>query len=220
MSNKLAQRVVLLSNGELPDSAYARSQIMSDDMIIAANGGTRLAYEMNLVPDLLVGDSDSLPDYLHEWLKANHVPHHQHPAEKDETDLELALRHAIALGASSVLFLGLTGTRTDHMLANFSLLALAHEARLQAEVVVDHEHLYLVYDQLQLMGEIGQTVSLLPLGGDAHEVYTQGLKWELHGETLPFGPARGISNIMTSPIARITLSDGLLIVCHQRGEID
>jgi len=219
MSKKPAQRVVLLSNGDLPDSAYARSLIMPDDIVIAANGGTRLAYAMDLGPDLLIGDTDSLPDYLRQWLNANHVPHHQHPTEKDETDLELALYHAIALGASSVLFLGLTGSRTDHMLANFSLLTLAHEARLQAEVVVDREHLYLVYDQLQLMGEIGQTVSLLPWGGDAHQVYTQGLKWELHGETLPFGPARGISNIMTSAIARITLSDGLLIVCHQRGEI-
>ena len=219
MSKTIFQRAVLLSNGELPDSAYARSQIMSDDIVIAANGGSRLAYEMNLVPDLLIGDRDSLPAYLEHWLNANDVPHHQHPTEKDETDLELAFYHAVSLGATSVLFLGLTGSRTDHVLANFSLLTLAYKANVQAEVVVGREHLYLVYNQLELVGEVGQTVSLLPWGGDVHQVYTQGLKWELDGDTLPFGPARGISNIMTSPIAQITLSDGLLIVCHQRGEI-
>ena len=220
MSKKQARRAILLANGELSDPVYAQSQIMPDDIVIAANGGTRLAYEMNLVPDLLIGDSDSLPDYLHQWLKANHVRHHQHSAEKDETDLELALYHAASRGVTAILFLGLTGSRTDHMLANFSLLNLAHQVGVQAEVVVGREHLYLVSDQLQLIGEIGQTVSLLPWGGDAQEVYTQGLKWELMGETLPFGPARGMSNIMTSTTARITLSNGLLIVCHQCGEID
>lgn len=219
MSKKAPQRVVLLSNGDLHDSAYARSKIMPDDIIIAANGGSRLAYEMNVVPHLLIGDRDSLPDYLDEWLNTHQVSPYKYSTEKDETDLELALSHAISLGATSVLFLGLTGSRTDHMLANFSLLMLAYEAKIQAEVIVGREHLYLVYDQLELIGEIGQTVSLLPWGRDAYEVYTQGLKWSLQGDTLPFGPARGISNIMTSSIARITLSDGLLIVCHQCGEM-
>ena len=219
MSNLFLQRVVLLANGDLRDPAYARALIRPDDMVIVANGGTRLAYQMELVPDLLIGDSDSLPQRLRRWLEVHQVPHHQHPAEKDATDLELALHHAISLGVDSVLFIGLTGTRTDHMLANFSLLALAQQANLQAEVVAGREHIYLVYDELELVGEVGQTVSLLPWGGDAHHVRTKGLKWELHDETLHFGPARGISNIMISTTARVSLSGGMLIVCHQCGEV-
>ncbi|MGB0386861.1 MAG: thiamine diphosphokinase [Ardenticatenaceae bacterium] len=216
------KRVVLLANGDLREPAYARSLIRADDVVIVANGGTRLAYEMDVVPDMLIGDHDSLPEHLRLWLEKHEVPYDEHPAEKDATDLELALHHAISLGRGSrlsILFLGLTGSRTDHTLGNFSLLVLAGEANVPAEVVVGREHIYLVYDELELIGEAGQTVSLLPWGGDAHNVHTEGLKWELRGETLPFGPARGISNIMRDTQARISLTAGMLMVCHHRGEV-
>lgn len=219
------KRAVLLANGELLAPAYARSLIQDSDMIIVVNGGTRLASELKIVPDLLIGDTDSLALPLQDWLDQHCVARHTYPADKDFTDLELALHHVISLGIPHLLFLGLAGKRTDHMLANFSLLALAYhalrvrEAEIQAEVVVGQEHIYLVYDELELTGKVGQTISLLPWGGNAVGVRTRGMKWELHGEKLPFGPARGMSNIMRHNKVHISLSDGMLLVVHQRGEV-
>jgi thiamine pyrophosphokinase len=213
------KRAVLLANGELLAPAYARSLIQDSDMIIVVNGGTGLAWELKIVPDLLIGDTDSLALPLQDWLAQHCVARHTYPADKDFTDLELALHHVISLGIAHLLFLGLAGKRTDHMLANFSLLALAREAQIQAEVVVGQEHIYLVYDELELTGKVGQTISLLPWGGNAVGVRTRGMKWELHGEKLPFGRVRGMSNIMRHNKVHISLSEGMLLVVHQRGEI-
>ncbi|MBA3530633.1 MAG: thiamine diphosphokinase [Ardenticatenales bacterium] len=219
MKHDAPKRVVLLANGELHEADYVRALLRPDDLLIAANGGTRHAWTLQVLPALLVGDRDSLPESLHRWLDDNKVPQYTHPREKDETDLELALHHALELGASSLLFVGATGGRMDHTLANLSLLAHVCAAGVQAEVVVGKEHLHLVYQLFQLHDAVGHTVSLLPWGGDAKGVTTQGFVWELHGETLGFGPARGISNVVREPLATVSVEEGMLLLCHQRGEV-
>jgi len=215
----IPNRIVLLANGDMLNKEYALTQLQPDDLIIAANGGTRLAYTLKIIPYMVIGDRDSLPSYLQEWLRLHNVPSKQHPVEKDETDLELAIRYAIELNPTKILFLGITGSRTDHMLANFSLLAEVAKHKIPTEVIVNQEHSYGITQEIQLVGKVGNTISLLPWGGDVEGVTTQGMKWELQNATLPFGPARGISNIMMKDEVTITLKKGVLLVIHQRGEV-
>lgn len=213
------RRAVLLANGELYDPDYARGLLREEDLIVAANGGTRVARMLDRAPDVLVGDSDSLPQALQEWVARSGTVRHLHPRDKDATDLELALWHAIEWGADSLLLLGATGSRVDHTLANISLLALAYEAHIETEVVVERQHLCLVREQSVIQGEAGLTISLLPWGGDVMGLWTEGLVWELQGERLPFGPSRGISNVMRGDQVRIRLEQGMLLVVVQRGEV-
>ncbi len=213
------KRIVILANGELLQKEYALAQLRDDDLIIAANGGTRVAYQLQRVPAIVVGDSDSLPSHLQKWLKSHAVPRKKHPVEKDETDLELAIGYAITLEPEEILFLGITGGRTDHMLANFALLGMVAQHSIPVEVIVNQEHIFTVTDHFILNGEVGETISLLPWGGTAYGVTTTGLKWELQNEDLPFGPARGISNILIQTTIEITVKQGLLLVIHQRGNV-
>lgn len=218
------KRAVIFANGDMLDAAYARQQLQEDDYIILANGGTRLAHPMGIVPHLLVGDSDSLPNPMQAWLLEHKVVRIHHPRDKDQTDLELAIYHAIDAGATHLLLLGLSGGRVDHMLANFSLLAAVCRAGVQAEAVTGRQHIYGVCEgacaTLRLQGEVGQTLSLLPWGGDVVGVQTEGLKWELHNETLHFGAARGISNVLHQPAIRISVEGGMLLVFHHRGLVE
>jgi len=71
---------------------------------------------------------------------------------------------------------------------------------------------------LEIGGHVGDIVTLLPLGQDAVGVRTEGLEWALHDDTLQFGLARGVSNVMTSSRARVTLREGLLLVLRVKGE--
>jgi thiamine pyrophosphokinase len=212
-------RIVLLANGDMLNKEYALAQLQADDLIIAANGGTRLAYALQKVPHMVIGDRDSLPPYLQQWLQNHQVPSKQHPIEKDETDLELAIRYATELNPKKILFLGITGGRTDHMLANFSLLAEIAKQKIVSEVIVNQEHIYGITEKLQVSGKRGDTISLLPWGGDVEGVTTEGMKWELQNEPFPFGPARGISNVMMQDHVTITLKIGVLLVIHQKGEV-
>lgn len=219
MNTTPPRRFVLFANGELPQPDYTRSLLHKSDYFIAVNGGTRAAWELKVVPHLLIGDSDSLPNHLQQWLDANAVPRQHFPRDKNATDFELGVEHAIEAGASAILCIGLTGHRIDHTVANLSALTLAHEAGLQVEAINGEEHIYLVSHELHIAGEPGQTVSLLPWGGDAVGVETEGMHWELNTETLHWGHTRGISNEMERAEVRISLESGLLLVCQHRGAV-
>jgi thiamine pyrophosphokinase len=70
---------------------------------------------------------------------------------------------------------------------------------------------FLIRDMATVAGRPGDTVSLIPLGGDAEGVTARGVEWPLDDETLHFGPARGVSNVLTSSEAQIAVRRGLLL---------
>jgi thiamine pyrophosphokinase len=76
--------------------------------------------------------------------------------------------------------------------------------------------MFIVRDEATVRGQPGDIVSLIPLGGDVTGIVTEGLVYSLKDEPLVSGPARGISNVMTSEVARVTLKSGALLVVHSR----
>ncbi len=138
------------------------------------------------------------------------------PGPKDETDLELALGYAAGQGAQDIVILGALGGRLDHTLANVLLLTLPVLAGLQVRIAAGEQEALLVRggETLALEGNAGDLVSLLPLGGDARGVTTNGLAWALRDDTLRFGSSRGVSNEMTAATARIQVEEGYVLVVH------
>ncbi|HYN87749.1 MAG TPA: thiamine diphosphokinase [Ardenticatenaceae bacterium] len=213
-------RIVLFGNGDLQDAVYERGLIRESDQIYCANGGTRHAFALGLVPDLVIGDTDSLPENPRRWLLENEVPVQSHPPQKDQTDLELAVHVAIARGARALLLLGGAGGRIDHTFGNLSLLVAARRANVRAELVTGREHCIFIEDEaIVLEGEPRQTLSLLPWGRDARGVSAEGVFWPLHDETLVFGENRGISNLFMDRRVRISVRDGALLIVHHRGPV-
>ncbi|MGQ0601251.1 MAG: hypothetical protein ACT4QE_06085, partial [Anaerolineales bacterium] len=69
-------------------------------------------------------------------------------------------------------------------------------------------------------GAVGDTLSLIPLNGDAEGVTTRGLQYSLRGETLAAGPARGVSNVLTETTARVEVRAGMLLAVLTKGETE
>ena len=210
------ERTVIFANGELPDPEYTRRLLRPTDRMIVANGGSRHARALDVVPSLIVGDIDSLPPGIATWLDHHEVPQRQFPADKEATDLELAIAAAIEWGTDSILLLGLAGNRLDHTLTNFALLAQASRHRIPIVAMVGRQQVTPVWRRSQLEGNVGDGVSLIPWGGPARGVHTRGLRWNLDDETLAFESSRGISNVLVDPVAEIQLDEGLLLVIHHR----
>ena len=77
--------------------------------------------ELGLVPDVIVGDFDSVdPAVLAFYRKMEHIVWEVHQPEKDDTDTELALKRAMAMGAGEIVILGATGGRLDHMIGKYT----------------------------------------------------------------------------------------------------
>lgn len=218
------KRAVIFANGVLSDPASARAALAGGDVVIAADGGARHCRELGIKPDYLIGDFDSLEPSELEQFEAEGVNILRHPARKDYTDLELAIRHAHSLGANEILVLGALGRRWDQTLANLLLPAAGEYAGLQMRLLDAAQEVLLARSgsQLTLHGQPGDTVSLIPLGGDAHGITTHGLEYPLQQETLYFGTTRGVSNALLSETAMVQLEQGMLlcVVIHHTGALE
>jgi thiamine pyrophosphokinase len=208
-------RAVIIAGGQTEDQGWQR-WVRAGDWIIGADGGAARALGWGLVPDLVIGDMDSLPDAAHAALVAQGCRFVEHPRAKDETDLELALEYAVQEGAREIVVLGALGGRLDHTLANVFLLALPSLAGVPVRIAERDQEARLVRggESVELAGIPGDLVSLVPLGGDVRGVSTRGLAWALQGDTLRFGSSRGVSNEMISGEAGIQVGEGLLLVVH------
>jgi thiamine pyrophosphokinase len=209
-------RAIIIAGARWRSGDGWKRWVQGGDLIIGADGGAAQALTWDLLPDLVVGDMDSLPEEKRAILAAQGCRFLVHPRAKDETDLELALAQAVEQGAQEIIVLGALGGRLDHTLANVLLLALPRLAGKSVRIVDGHEEVLLVRggEVVSLKGQAGDVVSLLPMGGDVDGVTTAGLAWALHGDTLRFGLSRGVSNEMTGELARIEVEDGYLLVVH------
>ncbi|MBN8654122.1 MAG: thiamine diphosphokinase [Anaerolineae bacterium] len=208
-------RIIIFANGDLPNLEKARQLIRPDDFILCADGGTRHALELGLVPNVIVGDMDSLPenfqvsDFSGEFILF--------PKDKNETDLELAIDHALSLKPDQILILAALGGRMDQTLANIALLSNLQLATFNIKLIDGVEEIFFCRDQVQVEGRSGDIVSLIPWQGEVTGVFTENLRWHLHHETLYPDKTRGISNEMTAEIATVSITSGLLLITHITG---
>ena len=204
-------RAIIIANGQIHDNDLHRSLVAPTDLVICADGGAQQALALGLLPQVVVGDLDSFDESLLLRLEKMHCQFIVHPTRKDETDLELALRYAIDIGVGEILILGALGGRIDQTLANVLLLALPGLRSIRAKILDGRQEVFLVRDEALVEGQVGDILSLLPLTEQVTGIYTEGLEYPLKNGTLYLGPARGVSNTLTTPQARVRIGQGLLL---------
>ena len=213
-------KILLFANGPISAGSAIEAALAAgkDHRVICADGGALHAVAHGLTPHAIIGDFDSLTPAQAEQFRALGSRIMRYPAEKNETDLELALLHCRDIGADAVTILGALGGRLDQTLANILLLTLP-QLRSMAISIADGEQVIRVLQPgaHELIGESGDTISLIPLGGPVHGITTRLLEYPLRGESLLSGPARGLSNVMLAERATLSFTDGALLLSHTRG---
>lgn len=212
----IMQRIIIFANGELPDLKKVRALLLPDDYIICADGGTRHALALNLKPDLVIGDMDSIQKNQWQKLQKSGISVELFSRDKNETDLELAVTRAVEMNPEQIIIVAALGGRLDQTLGNITLLANPQLSAFDIRLDDGMEEIFLCRDQVQVHGRSGDIVSLIPWQGDASGVTTKDLKWRLDQETLYPDRTRGISNEMTGNTASISIGSGLLLIVHRR----
>ena len=207
---------VIFANGRAEHPESLKRWIKDGDRILCADGGARLCLELGLVPELVVGDFDSLgPQELERCLELG-ATLERHPRDKDSTDLELAVARAADLGARQALILGGWGDEPDHVLGNVMLLA-APKPRLELAMA----HGDMLFQVLRaggeqvLQGPVGGLVSVLALSAQVTGLSYQGLAFPLNNALLDQGSCRALRNRISRSPARIRIASGLLLIMHQ-----
>lgn len=176
------------------------------DIVIAADGGLTHVQRLALLPDVILGDFDSL-GYVPEGAEV-------FPVEKDDTDCMLAIKKGLEMGCDRfVIYGGMDGARTDHTMANFqALLYLAERGcrgwlvgRRQIATVIRNE-------RIEFPPYCIGPLSVFCLGSDAKGVDIIGVHYTLENGTLTAGMPLGVSNKFIGKCARISVTDGALLL--------
>lgn len=204
---------IVVTGGDPVDRGVL-DHLPGDALVIGVDSGIGHALGLDLHVDLAVGDFDSVDPAVLAAAEAAGARVERHPRAKDATDLELGLTAAVAAGATRVVVVGGHGGRLDHLLANALLLAAAAFEGVAVEAHMGTAWLVVARPGAvtTVAGDVGDVVSLLPVGGPATGVVTTGLAYPLAGEVLGAGSTRGASNELVAPEATVSLDGGSILV--------
>lgn len=207
----------LILTGGMMDLPFAGEFLKKESFsrIIAVDGGLEAAKALGLTPDIIVGDFDTVsPEVLAYYRKMEHIVWEVHQPEKDDTDTELAIKRAIALGCTRTVLLGATGGRLDHMIGNTHLLFPCLQKGMETYIVDSRNRLYLIDGQHTFYKKDlwGKYISFLPLTQEVKGITLRGFKYPLTDRDISIGTSLCISNELVKEEGTIDFSDGVLIV--------
>ena len=211
-------RAVVVAGAPFEATDLVLATIRSADVLIAADSGAIPLLALEMRPHVVIGDMDSIGEEALRRLRAEGVEVQEHPPEKDWTDTHLALLEALRRGADDIALIGaMGGDRSDHGIANLLLLANEEFAGARLRLVEGRSVAHVVRATLELEGQPGSYVSLIPLTGAVTGIETEGLRYPLGGSTLRPGDSRGVSNELIATRARVEVGSGVLLVVQDYG---
>ena len=200
------RKSVIIANGDFVFNDRIRKQIESADRIVCADGGANNLVDIDITPDLILGDSDSiLSDTLRHFKDVEVIKE----SDENGTDIMKVINYELSRGVDELVLLGATGGRIDHTLANLSLLT-RYTDLIKINIIDNNSEILFIKDSISFESQIGRKLSLMVIGGNS-SLTTKGLKWELNEESLLFSPF-GISNeVAFSPVTIEVEGNGVFL---------
>lgn len=215
--HELGRPVTIVSGGTL--GGWALPHLNPEHFLVGADRGALFLLGNGFTPDAALGDFDSVEEHERRLIRERcSLFLDCDPVRKDLTDTEWALDWALACSPSSILMLGVTGTRFDHTFANVQLLAKAAARKVPCRIVDAHNEISLLSgeDTLTLTKGCYSQVSLLPLSGAVCGITLEGFLYPLHDAVLTTGQSLGISNVLTGNSGTVRIREGQLLVIQSR----
>lgn len=209
----MKNKIVIIANGTIRDINFHKKLLEKIDIIICADGGSNTAKKMNINPDYIIGDLDSVEPAVIDFFKNQNKTKIIHNNDQDKTDLELALILAESLEPNEIKIFGAIGDRIDHTLANILCLTIINP-EIKAQIIDEKNTMELVENSMEVSGNKDDIVSIVPLT-DIFGLTYSGMKWLLSNKDTKFGWF-GISNKLSENIANISLREGKLLVIRVR----
>ena len=211
-------KICIILNGEVNNYKETKYIIENQgyDYIICCDGGANHTYNMDIVPQYIIGDLDSIKEEVLEYYKHKNVVFKKFPTKKDETDMELGIYLAKTLRAKRIDFIGALGGRIDHTIANINILSYIKSMNIECNILSENESIHLIRNEkIEIQGNKDEIISIIPVEGDAKKVTLRELEYPLNKYNMKYGIPLGISNVMKSKKCTIEVEDGSLLIVHQ-----
>jgi len=210
---QMNNKITIIANGKMNNADFYQEYVKDSDIIICADGGANNAYKMNIIPDYIIGDLDSIDESIEAYFKKNHKTKIINDQNQEKTDLELAISLAESEKPDEIFIFGAIGDRIDHTLANIlNLIKINTEINVQ---IIDEKNILQLVDKSTLIkGSKDDIISIIPLT-KIEGLSFEGMKWPVSNKNTKFGWF-GLSNRFTKQKAKITFSKGKLLIIKVR----
>jgi thiamine pyrophosphokinase len=209
-------RAAIFLNGAPDSTALIRGVVDDADLVVAADGGARYALAAGIIPDLVVGDMDSLGEDLAREVEGRGASLERHPARKDKMDGHLAVIAVRKRGATVADLVCAAGGEPDAVFAVPHILLAAERIGLRSTVVADWGRMFAIEGGSRVVeGSPHDSVSVFPLSGTATGVTLEGMGFPLVNADLEPGDTLGFHNELIGRKARISVESGALLVVHE-----
>ena len=187
------------------------------ETIIAADKGLEALNKINVMPNYIIGDFDSVnKTTLNQYENKNIEITYLKP-EKDFTDTHMAIKLAIEKRAKHITIIGATGTRMDHTLANIHVLNEALQNNVPTEIINEHNRIMLINKKAKLIKNTNyKYVSIIPLTTKITGVTLKGFKYNIENATINLGESIGVSNEQIEQEALIEIKEGIAILIYSK----
>jgi thiamine pyrophosphokinase len=212
----LHMTALIICGGTLEDYSHFEKVFSEDMFVICADSGANHLRRMNIVPDVLLGDFDSIRSQDFEYFKSIGTNIIKFPVEKDKTDSEIAVDFALQNGFRDLVILAATGSRLDHTLSNVFLLKKIMDRGATGRICNENNVIYLIKDSIKLKREEKCKITLLSLTEKVTGVTTKGLYYNLQDAVIEMGSSFGVSNEFVEDYAEVFIRNGNLLVIKSK----
>jgi thiamine pyrophosphokinase len=215
-------KYLIISGGSVDDELLVRVVKNGGfEMLIAADSGMDALYRNRILPELIIGDMDSVDAEVWDYFsQQEQIEIIQLNERKDDTDTEYAIREAIRRGATKLTVLGATGSRLDHVLANIGLLGIGLQENVSIELLDTCNRVRLAEHEFSLrwQDQYGTYISLLPYAGSVRGLTVEGTEYTLENADLEPFNSLGISNEIVEDDVKISWDEGYLLIIESKDE--
>jgi len=201
------RRCVIIGGATINNYEHVFKYLKTDDFNIFCDSGLRHQKELNIEPNLIVGDFDS---YDNPNLNVETIVL---PCEKDDTDTVYAVKEALKRGFEEFLLIGVVGQRLDHTLGNVSILLMLDSLEKKAKMIDDYSEMEIVSDQIATIEDSFSYFSLLNISGTAKGITIENAKYNVNNAEITCEYQYGISNeVLPGKVSKVSIKDGKLLL--------
>lgn len=215
------KRCVIVGAGELNVPAIP---VEKEDFVIAADGGYAYCKKLGIVPDLILGDFDSVKEedaeqiaYIRQICPDSVVVL---PTEKDDTDMLAAIRMGLSEGCRDFRIYAAQGGRLEHTIANLQCLIYLKECGASGCLIDEASTVFIIQNETVWFRESASGyLSLFSMGEKAEGVTIRNMKYGLDSAEVKNSYPVGISNEFIGKRASVTVENGTLaVILSRKGE--
>jgi len=205
-------KAVILANGQAPAKKefnyFAKAGY---EFLICADGGANSAFKLGLIPDLIIGDFDSVKTDVLEFFR----PYSKITQLKrqNDTDVEKCLKYCINKKMAEVILIGVTGDRLDHSFCNLGIV-LKFFKDIKIKIIHQKSILSAHTGMVEFETVKGETISLYGFD-DKTKIISSGLKYPLNHVSLPFGVKESTSNVATGKKVKLSIEKGVIFIVRE-----